>query len=237
MPDLCVAVIYPELLDLYADRGNAVAFRYRAGLRGLDTEVIDVALGEAILQSADLYVIGGAEDATMTAALPLLRDETGLARAIDRGASVLGVCAGFELLCDTFVGAHGDVMAGLGYLAADCGRLSGPRAVGEVTVDSPLLGELQGFENHQGDTRLGPGVSPLGTVTHGTGNGHDHKEGAIQGQVVGTYLHGPALVRNPALADFFLTKATGCVQPAVTDDLVEEFRAERRRDLHHHHHR
>jgi CobQ-like glutamine amidotransferase family enzyme len=235
LPDLTVAVIYPDLLDLYADRGNALAFRYRASLRGLDTEIVDVALGEPVPESVDLYILGGAEDATMAAAVSMLREQTGLARAIDRGAAVLGVCAGFELLCDTFAGSHGEVMAGLGYLAADCGRLTGPRAVGEITVDSPLLGELQGFENHQGDARLGEGVSPLGTVTHGIGNGHDRLEGAVQGNVVGTYLHGPALVRNPALADFFLTKATGCAQPAVTDDLVEEFRAERRRDIQHHH--
>lgn len=235
MPDLTVAVIYPDLLDLYADRGNALAFRYRAALRGLETEIVDVALGESVPETADLYVLGGAEDATMGAAVALLRDQPTLGRAIDRGAAVLGVCAGFQLLCESFVGMQGDAIPGLGHLAATSGHLGGPRAVGEVTVDSPLLGELQGFENHRGDTVVGPGVSPLGIVTHGIGNGHDRQEGAIQGNVVGTYLHGPVLVRNPALADFLLAKAIGRPLPAVTDDLVEEFRAERRRDMQHHH--
>jgi CobQ-like glutamine amidotransferase family enzyme len=229
LPDLAVAVIYPELLDLYADRGNALAYRFRAALRGLSTEIIDIAPGETIPAAADLYVIGGAEDSSMLAALPLLRGQVGLAQAIEDEASVLAVCGGFQLLCRTFAGPDGEVREGLAYLRADSRRLPGARAVGDLAVASPLLGELQGFENHQGDARLDPDLSALGTVICGTGNGHDGGEGAVRGNVVGTYLHGPVLVRNPALADHFLGKALGHDVPPVPDDLVERYRAERRR--------
>jgi lipid II isoglutaminyl synthase (glutamine-hydrolysing) len=237
LPDLAVAVVYPELLGLYADRGNALGFRHRARLRGLDAEIIDVPLGAAIPATADLYILGGAEDTSLHAALATLRDQAGLVRAIDRGSSVLGVCAGLQLLGESFVGPDDEVVAGLGLLDVTCRRLSGPRAVGEIAVDSPLLGELQGFENHRGDARLGVGATPLGVVIHGVGAGHDHVEGVIQGNLIGTYLHGPVLVRNPAMADLFLAKAIGGAVPAIRDDLVEQYRAERRNDLRHHHRR
>ncbi|HEU4568935.1 MAG TPA: glutamine amidotransferase [Marmoricola sp.] len=236
MPDLAVVVIYPELLGLYADRGNALAYRFRAGLRGLSTEIVDVAPGEAVPADADFYVLGGAEDASMTAVLPLLREQRGLVRAIERGAPMLAVCGGFQLLCRSFAGPHDEVVEGLGHLCADSRHLPGPRAVGDLTLVSPSLGELQGFENHRGDARLGAGLRPLGSVLYGVGNGHDGAEGAVQGSLVGTYLHGPVLVRNPALADFFLARSVGRALPSVRDDLVERYRAERRRETAGRHH-
>ncbi|GAB7003440.1 glutamine amidotransferase [Nocardioides sp. AN3] len=233
MPDLAVIVIYPDLLGLYADRGNALAFRFWAGLRGLDTEIIDVAPGQAIPATADLYILGGAEDASMSAAMSLLREQPGLVHGIDRGASVLGVCAGLQLLGESFVQRDGTIVPGLGQLGVTCRRLRGRRAVGEVALSSPLLGEVQGFENHRGDARLEVGALPLGTVVHGIGSGHDHVEGIVQGNLIGTYLHGPVLVRNPAMTDFFLANATGGPLPPVQDELIEQYRAERRAAIRH----
>jgi lipid II isoglutaminyl synthase (glutamine-hydrolysing) len=237
LPDLAVAVIYPELLGLYADRGNALGFRYRARLRGLDTEIVNVPPGAAIPSTADLYILGGAEDTSMPAALALLRKQAGLGRAVDRGASMLGVCAGLQILGHSFLGRDGEVVPGLGLLPVTCRRLPGSRAVGEIAVTSTLLGELQGFENHRGDARLDADASPLGVVTHGVGSGHDHVEGVIEGNLIGTYLHGPVLVRNPAMADFFLGKAMGGALPEVRDDLIEQYRAERRAQMRHLRHR
>jgi CobQ-like glutamine amidotransferase family enzyme len=170
----------------------------------------------------------------MHAAMTLLREQQGFGRAIERGASVLAVCAGLQLLGSSFVQQDGTVAEGLGRLPVTCRRLDGHRAVGEVALSSPLFGELQGFENHAGDARLDDGASPLGTVVHGTGNGHGHVEGVVEGNLIGTYLHGPVLVRNPALVDFFLANATGGAVPPVKDELIEQYREERRHALRHH---
>ena len=228
MSDLTLVVLYPELLGLYADRGNAVALRHRAALRGISAEIVEIHAGETIPAAADFYLLGGAEDAAIATALGLLRDQATLGRAIGRGATVLGVCAGFQLLGHTLIGPDGEMLAGLGHLDVESRPIPGDRAVGDVLATSPTLGELQGFENHRGDARLGPDARPLATVVRGTGNGHGRSEGAVQGNVVGTYLHGPALVRNPALADMFLAEMTGHPLPPVVDEPVERLRTERR---------
>lgn len=225
--EITVAVIYPELLGLYSDRGNAIALRHRAAVHGMKTTIIDVGPGDALPASADIYLLGGAEDAAMVMALGLLREQPTLSEAPDRGAVVLAVCAGFQLLGHSFTAPDGSRLEGLGLLDITSHRLE-TRAVGEILVDSPLLGELQGFENHQGDAQLGPGVTPLGTVLHGVGNGHHRTEGAVQGRVLGTYLHGPALARNPAFVDHVLELSTGRELPPAPDALIEEMRSQRR---------
>jgi CobQ-like glutamine amidotransferase family enzyme len=227
LPEIGVVVLYPELLGTYADRGNALALRHRARLHGLGVSLLTVHPGDGVPGTADIYLLGGAEDATMVTALDLLRRQPGLGHAVEAGACVLGVCAGFQLLGQELVAADGRPLEGLGHLDVRSARLAGPRAVGEVAVAAPRRGELQGVENHRGDARLGPDAVPLGTVLHGVGNGHDRREGAVQGHVVGTYLHGPVLVRNPALTDFLLGTVIGRTLPAVPDELVERLRAER----------
>lgn len=231
MSDLTIAVPYPELLGLYADRGNALALRHRAALRGIDAEVLEINLGDPVPEGADVYVLGGGEDAAIKPALETLREQDGLRRARERGAVILGVCAGFQILGNRLEDRDGDDLVGLGFLDIESYSLPGPRAVGEISTHSPVLGELQGFENHRGDARLGAGVTPLARVEHGVGNGHDGTEGAVDGNVIGTYLHGPALVRNPAFADDVLARATGTTLEPLNDDLIERFRRERRADL------
>lgn len=225
-----VVVVYPELLGLYGDRGNALAVRRRAEARGILTQVVEVEAGESIPEQADLYLVGGAEDRSMAAAAALLEREPGLVRAVERGAGCLAVCAGFQLLSQEYVLPGGGTRPGLGLLDVTCGRLTGPRAVGEVVARSELDGSpLLGFENHQGDARLGPLARPLGTVEVGEGNGHDRLEGARQGTVIGTYLHGPVLVRNPALADTLLAGVVGHDLEPYVDPRVERLRRERLR--------
>lgn len=231
MPDIEVVVLYPELLGLYADRGNALALEHRAAIHGLEVHTVEISPDDPVPSSADLYLLGGAEDAAMTVSLSLLKGEHGFARAVNRGAQVLAVCAGFQILGRTLVGPGGEELVGLGHLDVASDHLPHARAVGEILVDSPFAGELQGFENHRGSTALGPAASRLGTVKTGVGNGYGHAEGAVQDNLIGTYLHGPVLARNPALADLLLSRITGTTLPPVRDPMVEELRAERRRDL------
>lgn len=225
-----IVVVYPQLLGLYGDRGNAAALRRRAGARGIGTQVVEVEAGQPIPEHGDLYLVGGAEDRSMAAAAALLERQPALGRAIERGAPCLAVCAGFQLLSAEYVLPGGGTRPGLGLLDVTCGRLPGARAVGEVVARSELDGTpLLGFENHQGDARLGPLARPLGKVVVGEGNGHDRLEGARQGGVVGTYLHGPVLVRNPALADALLAAVVGHDLEAFVDPRVERLRRERLR--------
>jgi hypothetical protein len=223
---LTVVLVYPELLGTYGDRGNALALAHRARARGLDCRVIAAGLGKAVPRAGDIYLIGGGEDAAMLLAWEHLVADRALEDAVEAGAACFGVCAGFQLLSSQFAGPDGRPRNGLGLLDASCGRIAGPRAVGEVIAEGDQ-GFLTGFENHQGDARLGAGARPLGRLVRGVGNGDEATEGAVQGRVLATYLHGPALVRNDSLADRLLQSVAGPLSP-FDDELVRRLREERR---------
>lgn len=227
--ELTVALIYPDVLGTYGDRGNALALLHRARARGIATRLVEVSTGEAVPESAQVYLLGGGEDSAQHIGLLALRKDRSLARALGEGAACFAVCAGFQLLGQEFIGSTGDVEQGLGLLDVRCGRLRGERAVGEVETESvgiPGLPRLTGFENHWGDAVLGPDAKPLGRMVRGIGNGDGATEGAVQGGIVATYLHGPALVRNPALADHLLEMSTGPLAP-YDDVFAEQLRHER----------
>ena len=223
---LTVVHVYPELLGTYGDRGNVLALRHRAEGRGLPCRVVSVGPDETLPRHGDVYVVGGGEDAAQLLAARTLRDDP---HAADVLAShpTLAVCAGLQLLAHGFEDAQGRTHAGLGILDVTCSRLP-ERAVGEVVTD-PVgldLPTLTGYENHGGTAELRGDAKPLGTLVSGVGNGDAASEGVQQGQVVATYLHGPVLVRNPALADLLLIRAAGPL-PAYEDPEVEQLRAER----------
>jgi CobQ-like glutamine amidotransferase family enzyme len=222
-----IALVFPSLLGTYGDGGNASVLAQRLRWRGIDAETVDVDVDQPLPSEADLYVLGGGEDTAQTLAVSRLADGT-LARAADRGAAVFAVCAGFQILGETFLDGRGAVHGGLGLLDCRTDRLPGPRAVGEL-LGEPLIdgldGPLTGYENHGGRTLLGPGAAPLATVRSGVGNG-DGVDGAVQGSVVATYLHGPALARNPALADLLLQRVVGA-RPPLDDREEDELRRER----------
>ncbi len=227
--EIGVVLVYPDLLGTYGDRGNALALAHRARARDLPVRVIEVAPDETAPESADLYLIGGGEDVSQALAWETLKAEKNIVRALEGGAPCLAVCAGFQLLSREFRGRDGAMVAGLGLLDVRCARLTTRRAVGEVVAEPvcvPGLPTLTGYENHQGNAVLGPDARPLGRVTHGTGNGDGSTEGAVQGNVVATYLHGPVLVRNPALADHLLERVAGPLS-AVPDEAMERLRRER----------
>jgi lipid II isoglutaminyl synthase (glutamine-hydrolysing) len=226
--DITVVLVYPEVLGTYGDRGNALALQHRA--RDIPCRVVEVGLHETVPRSADIYLLGGGEDASMLLAWRRLSQDDGVLRAVEGGTPCLGVCAGFQLLARSFTGPDGERREGLGLLDVECGRLPGRRAVGEVLADSdgiPAAEFLTGFENHQGDAHLGHGARPLGRLYCGTGNGDHRTEGAVRGHVVGTYLHGPVLVRNAGLADHLLRLVVGDL-PDLDDEPVRRLREERR---------
>ena len=211
--------VYPDLLSTYGDRGNLLVLERRARLRGLDAEMVSVNADQPVPRQGDIYLLGGGEDLPQILAARRLRADGGLFAAAQRGAVIFAVCAGYQLLGTEFGGEEGQPVAGLEILDMRSGR-GDRRGVGEIVADvNPDLGlpQLTGFENHQGMTRRGPGVAPLAQVRAGVGNG-DGTEGVWAGRILGTYLHGPALVRNPALADLLLTWVAGRLPPLAGRD-------------------
>lgn len=243
-----VALVFPDLLGTYGDSGNAVILAQRLRWRGQAAEVVEINAGGVVPDSCDLYVIGGGEDQPQALAARALNRQQSLHRAVERGAAVLAVCAGLQILGRTFVGPDGVEQPGLDLIDCVTVRGRGPRAVGELVVEpAPDTGlpVMTGYENHGGVTVLGPGSRPLGRVRSGVGNGDDgpcegphtgapatraeratRADGAIKGRVWGTYMHGPVLARNPVFADRLLELVTGPLAP-LDDRESEALRAER----------
>jgi CobQ-like glutamine amidotransferase family enzyme len=211
---LTVVVIYPDLLGTYGDGGNGLVLARRAKWRGLDVSLVQ-APSDRPVPRGDIYCIGGGEDGPQVRAASTLIADGTLTRAVEDGAVILGVCAGFQLLGREFPDAADRPHDGLGLLDVTTRKGTDLRAVGELVAtvepdaprdpDGSALPALTGFENHGGVTTIGPGASPLARVITGVGNGGgDGTEGAWSGRVIGTYLHGPVLARNVALADLLL---------------------------------
>jgi CobQ-like glutamine amidotransferase family enzyme len=219
--------LYPDLLSTYGDRGNLLILARRADLRGLPVECAEVRSDQAVPADGDIYLIGGGEDGPQALAAQRLTADGGLARANGRGAVIFAVCAGYQLMGASFY-AKGAKCAGLGLLDLSSDR--GPtRAVGELAgpIDPALgLPPLTGFENHGGRTHVGPGAAPLATVRVGVGN-DGATEGAWSCKILGTYSHGPALARNPALADLLIRWAAGTDLDPIDDSWPQRLRTER----------
>ena len=214
-----IALVYPELLGTYGDGGNALVLSRRLRWRGLSAEVVSVPAGEPVPTSCDIYLLGGGEDEPQVLAADGMRRESSLLRAAECGAMVFAVCAGFQIVGTTFLGADGKQHDGVGLLGLETRRSfddepAPPRAVGDIVVEPEPehgLPLLIGYENHGGRTRPLPDAPGrrLGVVRRGIGNGTpDRAEGHVadvgRGRVIATYLHGPVLAQNPALADLLL---------------------------------
>jgi CobQ-like glutamine amidotransferase family enzyme len=228
--ELAIVSVYPELLGTYGDRGNVLALVHRARARGIAVRAIEVDLDDPVPRDGDLYCLGGGEDHAQLLAARALAGHDRIAEVF-ASRPTLAVCAGLQLLSRSFNDGDGKTHTGLGLLDVRCERLES-RAVGEV-VTEPVgaaadagVPTLTGFENHRGTAVVGPEAEPLARLVSGVGNGDALTEGAQQGTVVATYLHGPALVRNPALADLLLSRAAGPLPP-YHDVEVDRLRAER----------
>jgi CobQ-like glutamine amidotransferase family enzyme len=222
--------IYPDLLSTYGDQGNCIVLERRAALRGISTRTVHVRSDQPVPVDGDIYLLGGGEDRPQILAAERLYNDGGLARAAQYGSAIFAVCAGYQLLGTEFGGEEGQPVQGLGLLDIRSGR-GDKRAVGEIAGDVSQdlqVPRITGFENHQGVTRLGPGVRPLAKTLIGVGNG-DGYEGAYKDHIIGTYMHGPALVRNPGLADLLLRWAVGGELRPIDDSWAGRLREERLR--------
>jgi CobQ-like glutamine amidotransferase family enzyme len=224
--------LYPRQMNIYADRGNIAVLARRLEWRGLELEVEGIEIGETIEPARfDMFYLGGGQDRDQEIVAEDLVQHKALAlrHAASDGAPILCVCGGYQLAGAGYTGQDGLRMPGIELLDVD--TMAGPtRLIGDIVIDAELDGEhrtVVGFENHAGRTRLGPGARPLGQVVSGHGNnGEDRGEGAVSGRVIGTYLHGPLLPKNPWLADILLVWAlehAGVTQPLTPlDDSLED---------------
>lgn len=229
---LTIVRLYHDLLGTYGDQGNAEILLHRAKGRGIDVNLVEVNPGQVTPRSGDIYLLGGGEDGPQLAALQMLKVDGGLNYAAAGGATVLAVCAGFQVIGESLPDSNGHTISGLGLVDAHTVYNSSPRSVGELVIQPSRGGlpVLTGFENHQGLTRLGSEMPALGVVQSGIGNGFDGVEGAWHGNIFGTYMHGPALARNPELADAVLQCAAGPLRE-FEDHLANELAMERRNAL------
>lgn len=235
MSPLQIVVIHPELLGTYGDIGNARILAHRAQVRGIPAEIIFTPHDQSLPATGDIYLLGGGEDRAQIASVDALRSSVGiLSGALDRGAQLFAVCAGLQILGESFPGVTGEVITGLGIVPI-ISLPGSDRIVGEVLVASDLFDEpLTGFENHRGRTDL-RGVDPLGRVLVGGGNGggaidrSERVDGLIAGNILATYLHGPALARNPVLADHLLTRVVGALPSLPAGEEIADLLAAERR--------
>lgn len=225
--DLRIVHLYPDLMSIYGDRGNVIALQQRARWRGIDVDVRAHGAGTQLDHEwADLYFFGGGQDQGQDVVGEDLQGLNGarLRDGIASGAGALAICGGYQLLGHEYIPEDAPAIPGLGLL--DVRTKAGKRRfVGNLLVESEL-GALVGFENHSGKTYLGPAARPLGHVIVGNGNnGEDKTEGAVQGRVIGCYLHGSLLPKNPWLADLLIAWALerrhGTTTLATLDDSAE----------------
>ena len=204
---LRLLTLYPEQMNIYADRGNILFLQRRCEWRGIGFEQAAAGPGDPVDPAVhDLIYVGGGQDRDqrLVAADMLETKRDGLAAAADDGAVVLAVCGGYQLLGHSYQ-LGGERIAGLGLCDLETVREDGPRLIGNIAIEAELgTGPrvIAGFENHGGRTYLGAGATPLGRVVKGHGNnGRDGFEGVRQGNLIGTYMHGPLLPKNGWLAD------------------------------------
>jgi lipid II isoglutaminyl synthase (glutamine-hydrolysing) len=235
---LRVCALYPDLMNIYADRGNLLLLERRCRWRGLGFELSSSGLGDALdPDGADLYYIGGGQDRDQRlCALDLAEVKRDALHAVAaRRGVILAVCGGYQLLGRSYQLGE-ETLPGVGLVDLETVRVEGPRLIGNVAIEVELEpGErrvLAGFENHGGRTHLGPSARPLGRVLQGHGNnGADGYEGVREGGVIGTYLHGPLLPKNAWFADWLIERALGLHGPLepLDDELEAAAHADARR--------
>jgi lipid II isoglutaminyl synthase (glutamine-hydrolysing) len=211
--ELRLLSLYPEQMNIYADRGNILFLRQRCEWRGISFSYAAAGPGESVDAGAhDLIYIGGGQDRDQrVVAVDMLETKrNALASALDDGAVLLAVCGGYQLLGHSYQLGE-ERIPGLGLADLETVREPGPRLIGNVAIEADLGDGVQliaGFENHGGRTYLGKAAKPLGRVVKGFGNnGRDGLEGVRKGTLIGTYLHGPLLPKNAWLADRLISMA------------------------------
>ncbi len=225
---LIIGWLYPELMNVYGDRGNIICLTKRCEWRGIKTKVkqLNPDFSEKDLKDCDLLIMGGAQDKQQTIVnKDLKRIKKSLSAKIESGTPGLYVCGGFQFLGKYYKEADGTKVDGLGIFdlytenpGEDVKRLIGNIAVKPLFVlDKPIIG----FENHGGRTYLAKDIKPLGKLLKGFGNAEDDYEGAVYKNSFGTYMHGPVLPKNPHFADYLIMLALGVTELKPLDDASE----------------
>lgn len=236
---LRIGVLFPEVLGTYGDTGNALILKQRALWRGIDAELVQIHLDHDVPVDLDMYLLGGGEDVAQVHAAQTLNTTPSFKTAVNNGTPLLAICAGLQILGEWYVDGNGREVRGLGMLDVTT-RPQGFRTIGEL-VSEPMVEGLDalltGFENHGGATKLGPDARPLGRVVAGHGNSVQKDDvdsevtlydGVAQGSILATYMHGPALARNPQLADLLIERAVGeKLVPIEEHALITALRHER----------
>jgi hypothetical protein len=211
--NLVLGYLYPELMNIYADRGNVECLQRRSEWRGIGVEVRAIGAGTIFAtEEIDILLIGGGQDRQQAVASEDMQGKTGdcIRRAVEAGTVLLGVCGGYQLIGHSYVTSDGRALRGMGLLDVESMHPGDgvKRCIGNIAID--WGGEtIVGFENHGGRSYLGPKARPLGKVLAGMGNNaNDRSEGAVQDRVLGTYMHGSLLPKNPHFADHLLGMAT-----------------------------
>lgn len=225
---ITISHLYPQLLNMYSDNGNILALRYRMEQRGIETEVVTYGIDDTIdFENTDILYLGGGTDREQQLVCEkLCTFRNDIISYAENGGCLLAVCGGFEMLGKNCSGTDGIGLIDI-YTEYDSNRF-----IGDVLIRSDLIDDtLAGFENHSGRIHTGD-YTPLGTVVHGNGNnGIDGKEGIVYKNVIGTYLHGPILPKNPKLTDYVIkcaldTKYGEDVQLSPLDDTLENMARE-----------
>lgn len=205
---ITIGHLYPKVMNVYGDMGNVITLRYRLEKRGYKVAYVPLdTLSDFAGGDIDILVGGGGQDSNQDLIqADLLKYAKELRAACNDGLVCIMICGMYQLFGERFVLADGKAIPGASILPLET-RAGGGRLIGTVVVDS-MFGQLVGFENHSGRTYLGAGLSPLGRVIKGAGNnGDDGHEGVVSGNIFGTYMHGPALAKNPRLADELIGRA------------------------------
>jgi lipid II isoglutaminyl synthase (glutamine-hydrolysing) len=226
-PELRACALYPDLMNIYADRGNMLLLERRCAWRGIGFRLDAAGLGDGVDPDAhDVFYIGGGQDrdqALCARDLATVKRDA-LHAAADAGKVVLAVCGGYQLLGHSYQLGE-EELPGVGLVDLRTVREPGARLIGNVAIEVELDGEpavLAGFENHGGRTYLGAGAQPLGRVLSGHGNNdRDGFEGVRRDHVIGTYLHGPLLPKNAHFADWLIATALGLDRLEPLDDSLE----------------
>lgn len=233
--ELTIVSLYPRDMNIYGDRGNVLSLVRRARAHGYAPSVVEVDPGDPLPEHVDIVIGGGGQDSGQgrVAADLAARADDIRGRAAD-GTPMLLICGLYQLFGHRFVTHTGEELAGIGVLDVET-RGGSERMIGNIVLESEEFGEIIGYENHSGNTTLGAGSRPLGRVVQGAGNNpSDGVEGARTGNVIGSYLHGSLLPKNPALSDFLIGEAArrrygGFVPTAGIDETVRRARASAKR--------
>jgi CobQ-like glutamine amidotransferase family enzyme len=218
-----VLQLYPRDMNIYGDWGNALVLAQRLRWHGYTPELLEYNVGDDFPADVDLIVGGGGQDSgQLVIQDDLLSRESALKDLAEDGTPMLLICGLYQLFGKFFKTRTGSVIPGIGVLDVET-HGTDERLIGNVAVSSPEFGSILGYENHSGQTSLGPGVTPLGTTAKGTGNNsNDGQEGARYRNIVASYLHGSLLPKNPQLADFLIRTAVerkyGSFSPGSPDD-------------------